>query len=162
MQAITERPLEIAYAHFWPMNSSDSPMRARTFGVAEDDPGDVVVHEHLRRDLARVSAALADPAVLRGERVLAVQGGLHPRQVHHGRGADDLDVGGDLSRVEILHQLLDARGVAVALPVAADHEAAGAGHRGDASPGSLGGGSAGNLIGDGEGGDRGMVSVWVG
>mmetsp|Transcript_27463 Transcript_27463/g.46607 ORF Transcript_27463/g.46607 Transcript_27463/m.46607 type:complete len:347 (-) Transcript_27463:216-1256(-) len=98
-----------------------------TLGVAQDDPIETGILDHICADLTSESSTTANPAVLESNTEIRSQhsSSVIPKQ-HRGRN-DDFNTGPSkvVSFVQRADQRLDARPVTVALPVPSDDELTG-------------------------------------
>lgn len=98
---------------------------AAALGVADDDPADAHVGEHVGGGLAGEGAVALDPAVLGADGDVGAELLLDALDVYLRGADDDLGVGGEGGLVDHGDEVVDLGDGAVALPVAADEELAG-------------------------------------
>ena len=98
---------------------------AAALGVADDDPADAHVGEHVGGGLAGEGAVALDPAVLGADGDVGAELLLDALDVHLGGADDDLGVGGEGRLVDHRDEVVDLGDGAVALPVTTDEELAG-------------------------------------
>ena len=98
---------------------------AAALGVADDDPTDAHVGEHVGRGLAGEGAVALDPAVLGADGDVTAELLLDALDVDLRGADDDLGVRGEGGLVDHGDEVVDLADGAVALPVAADEELAG-------------------------------------
>ena len=103
--------------------------------MAQDDPRNLGIHEHIGAHFTRVRAARAHPAVLRRDLIAAVDGGLHARDVNSRRSDVNIQVRINLTRVQFLDERFHAFHRAVTLPVTAHDELPSPLHRRRRAPG---------------------------
>lgn len=94
-------------------------------GVADDDPADAHIGEHVGGGLAGEGAVALDPAVLGADGNVGAELLLNALDVDLGGADDDLGVGGEGRLVDHGDEVVDLGDRAIALPVTADEELAG-------------------------------------
>ena len=94
-------------------------------GVADDDPADAHIGEHVSGGLAGEGAVALDPAVLGTDGNVRAELLLDTLDVDLGGADDDLGVGGEGRLVDHRDEVVDLGDGAVALPVTTDEELAG-------------------------------------
>ena len=98
---------------------------AAALGVADDDPADAHVGEHVGGGLAGEGAVALDPAVLGADGDVGAELLLDALDVDLRGADDDLGIGGEGGLVDHGDEIVDLGDGAIALPVSADEELAG-------------------------------------
>mmetsp|Transcript_6989 Transcript_6989/g.13748 ORF Transcript_6989/g.13748 Transcript_6989/m.13748 type:complete len:229 (+) Transcript_6989:433-1119(+) len=92
-------------------------------GVAEDDPRDLSINEHISTNLTSVGTVLSNPAVLGRDSVLRlIKVLVDVIEEKERRSANNVDIGRHLALVQVLNEGLNGSRITIALPVATNEE----------------------------------------